>query len=411
VRSDLGHIEAMPTRSLRKLRSRDGASLKPYLLKAEQTNTSVSYGDRLILKFYRRVDEGRNPDFEIGHFLTDKRDFPQIPRVAGFLEYRRHTNAEPLTLGLLTAYVPNQGDAWQYTLDYLNQYFERVLAIPKAASMAPPDRPLLMLTGEAIPGPVSEAIGPYLVSAQVLGQRTAELHRALASAPEDPIFAPEPFTANYQRSVYQSMRSLTRQVFRLLRERVEDLPEQSKGDAQRVLLLETTIIGRFQDLLKSKIGAMRIRCHGDLHLGQVLYTGKDFVFIDFEGEPARPLSERRIKRSPLRDVAGMIRSFHYAASAALFFQRRTLIRQEDLPLLEQWAKVWYMWVAATFIRSYLSVEEEPAFLPKSPDTLKVLLDALLLEKAVYEMGYELNNRPDWVRVPIEGILQLATEGP
>ncbi len=409
LRSDSGQIEAIPTRAFRRIRGHDDLALTPSLLKAEQTNTSVAFGDRLVLKAYRRVDEGRNPDFEIGHFLTEKRAFPHIPRVAGFLEYRRHPNAEPLTLGLLTAYVPNQGDAWHYTLDYLNQYFERVLTIPKAAAMPVPDRSLLALAGETVPGQVGEAIGPYLVSAQLLGQRAGELHRALASAPDDPLFAPEPFTLIYQRSVYQSMRSLTRQVFRLLRERIGQVPEQSKEDAQKVLSLETSIIARFQYLLKTRISAMRIRCHGDLHLGQVLYTGKDFVFIDFEGEPARPLSERRIKRSPLRDVAGMIRSFHYAANAALFFHKRTLIRPEDMPVLEQWAQLWYTWVAASFLKSYLSVEDEPASLPRNQETLRLLLDALLLEKAVYEMAYELNNRPDWVRVPLQGILQLLKE--
>ena len=409
LRSDSGHIEAMPTRSFRKIRGQDNLALSASLLKTEQTNTSVAFGDRLILKVYRRVDEGRNPDFEIGHFLTEKRAFPHIPRVAGFLEYRSHSRGEPRTLGLLTAYAQNQGDAWRYTLDHLNQYFEHVLTIPKAAAMQAPNKSLLTLADETIPAHMSEAIGPYLASVQLLGQRTGELHGALASAPDDPVFAPESFTANYQRSVYQSMRSLTKQVFRLLRERLDELPEQSKEDAQRVLQLESNLIARFQNLLKYRIGAVRIRCHGDLHLGQVLYTGKDFVFIDFEGEPARPLSERRIKRSPLRDVAGMVRSFHYAGSAALFFQKRTLIRQEDLPLLEQWAQLWYMWVAATFLKSYLAVEEDAAFLPRDTETLNVLFDALLLEKAVYEMGYELNNRPNWVRVPLQGILQLLEE--
>ena len=363
----------------------------------------------MILKVYRRVDEGKNPDFEIGHFLTEKKAFPYIPEVAGFLEYRRPPGVEPLTLGLLTAYVPNQGDAWQHTLDCLNRYFEGVLTLPKGASLPPPSKALPELADAPVPNEVAEVIGPYLASAQLLGQRTGELHRALASATDDPVFAPEPFTPNYQRSVYQSMRSLTRQVFRILYEHMQHLPEQSREDAQKVLSLESSIIARFQYLLRTRIDSVRIRCHGDLHLGQVLYTGKDFVFIDFEGEPARPLSERQIKRCALRDVAGMIRSFHYAANAALFFQKRTLIRQEDLPELEQWAQLWYAWVAATFLASYLSVEDDAAFLPRSAETLKVMLEALLLEKAVYEMGYELNNRPDWVRVPLQGILQLVPE--
>ena len=151
---------------------------------------------------------------------------------------------------------------------------------------------------------------------------------------------------------------------------------------------------------------MRIRCHGDYHLGQVLYTGSDFVIIDFEGEPARPLSERRIKRSPLRDVAGMIRSFHYASHAALSSQGPVDIRPEDLPILNYWAQLWYLWISATFLQSYLAVTSETGLLPSDQEDLGMMLDAYLLDKAVYEVGYELNSRPNWVRVPLRGILQL-----
>jgi predicted RNA-binding Zn-ribbon protein involved in translation (DUF1610 family) len=151
---------------------------------------------------------------------------------------------------------------------------------------------------------------------------------------------------------------------------------------------------------------MRTRCHGDYHLGQVLYTGNDFVIVDFEGEPARHLGERRIKRSPLRDVAGMIRSFHYAAYAALRGQTSTVLRPEDQPLLEEWAGAWYQWVSATFLKSYLEIMAVTPILPQTRDGMKVILDAYLLEKALYEVNYELNNRPDWVGLPLRGILQV-----
>jgi maltose alpha-D-glucosyltransferase / alpha-amylase len=147
--------------------------------------------------------------------------------------------------------------------------------------------------------------------------------------------------------------------------------------------------------------------HGDYHLGQVLYTGRDFVIIDFEGEPARPLSERRIKRSPLRDVAGMLRSYHYVSYAALFGQIPS-IRPEDFPALEPWAKFWYTWVSVAFLKAYLTTAKEDPILPKDPTELQVLLEVYLLEKAVYELGYELNNRPEWVKVPVQGLLQLLT---
>ena len=158
---------------------------------------------------------------------------------------------------------------------------------------------------------------------------------------------------------------------------------------------------------RGKIAAARIRCHGDYHLGQVLFTGKDFVITDFEGEPARSLSERRIKRSPLRDVAGMIRSFHYASHTALVKQSTLHNKPEDtLPLLKHWAQYWYVWVSAVFLHTYLDIIKPTGLVPEDPAQLKTLLDAFLLEKALYEVGYELNNRPDWVNLPLQGILDI-----
>jgi maltose alpha-D-glucosyltransferase/alpha-amylase len=162
-------------------------------------------------------------------------------------------------------------------------------------------------------------------------------------------------------------------------------------------------------LISHKPAAARIRCHGDYHLGQVLYTGNNFVIIDFEGEPARPISERRLKRCPLQDVAGMLRSFHYATQAALSGQARTVLRPEDSPVLERWARFWYSWVAAAFLKSYLKTAGQAEFLPPNGSQLESLLHIYMLEKAVYEVGYELNNRPGWVKVPLQGILQLLSD--
>src|SRR2546425_8315391 len=193
-----------------------------------------------------------------------------------------------------------------------------------------------------------ESFGPYMDLARLLGRRTAELHTALAWDKEDPRFSPEPFATFYQRSLFQSMRGLTAGVFRLMRSRGGDIPQ-----AVQILDLEGAIIQRFQRIMEPKIAALRIRCHGDYHLGQVLYTGRDFVIIDFEGEPGRPLGERRIKRTPLTDVAGMIRSFHYAAYTALFGQTGGAIPAEKPALLEPRALFWYLWVSSPFLRSYL----------------------------------------------------------
>ena len=398
-----GELVARPTRVYRDVRGPKEVSLEPSILKAEQSNTSVVYGDRFILKLFRRLHAGVNPDLEIGRFLTE-RGFPNIPPVAGSIEYYRGRE-EPLSLAILQALVPNQGDAWEYTLHVLGHFLEDILAQPtEVPSGSLSQGPLLDMVDQDPPSEVSEALGTYAEAARLLGQRTAELHVTLASAPEGSAFAPEPFSKLYQRALYQSMRSLTGQVFRLLRQRIRKLPDIARDEAQGILDRESEVLERFKSITEDKITAMRIRCHGDYHLGQVLCTGNDFVIIDFEGEPARPISERRIKRSPLRDVAGMLRSFHYAAYAALLSQQEGgLIRQEDLPYVESWLQAWHTWVSAYFLKEYLEVGHQGSFLPRTREELQVLLHAYLLEKAVYELGYELNNRPDWVRIALQGI--------
>jgi len=399
-----GEVLASRTQVFRNVRGPAEVSLEPVPVKVEQTNTSVVYGDRLILKLFRRMEEGINPELEIGRFLTERTAFPHISQVAGALEYHRK-KGEIITLATLQSFVPNEGDAWQYALDFLNRYFEYVLAHPTVQVPPIPEKHLLLLLKEP-PALAQETIGPYLISAQLLGRRTAELHVALASAPDDPEFAPEPFSLIYQNSLCHAMRSFATQTLQLLREQLKELPEEFRENAQQVLDSEESIMQRFQLLRNRKISAARIRCHGDYHLGQVLYTGKDFVIIDFEGEPARPLSERRIKRSPLRDVAGMVRSFHYAAHSTLLHQSSLALKPEDLPALEHWAQFWYVWVSSSFLMSYLNGIEQAQLLPDDPEQLRILLDAYLLEKAVYEVGYELNNRPHWLKVTLQGILQL-----
>jgi maltose alpha-D-glucosyltransferase / alpha-amylase len=399
-----GSIRASSTHALRRLQSDPSTPLEPTVMKAEQSNTSVVYGGQLILKMFRRSEEGVNPDLEIGRFLTETAEFANVPPVVGALEYHRKGEAS-MTLGILQQFVPNVGDAWSYTIDSLSHYFERALAHPEAQGPGLPQPLVFDLLNDEFPMLARELIASYLESARLLGQRTAELHQALASSADDPNFAPEPFSMLYQRSVYQSMQSQLSQVFPWLRARLKQLADGTREEAQRVLDLEPEIRRRYRSLLQRKLNTMRIRVHGDYHLGQVLYTGRDFVIIDFEGEPARPLSERRIKRSPLRDVAGMLRSFHYASYAALFGHVPG-VRPEDFAALESWAHFWYTWVGVAFLKAYLATAKDEPFLPKDPIELQILLDAYLLEKAVYELGYEVNNRPDWLKVPLRGLSEL-----
>ncbi len=402
-----GEIAGSPTRAFRRIRGPESERLASSLIKSEQSNTSVIYADRLILKLFRKVDEGQNPDLEIGAFLTDRARFPHIPPVAGALEYRRE-HEEPMTLAILQGFVPNHGDAWQYTLDALGRFFERVVSRPPGVEHPEcPTASVVALSDEQVPELAGDMIGGYLHSARQLGLRTAEMHRALASVTDDPSFAPESFSAHYQRSLYQSMRNLTGQVFPLLGKRIRTLPEAVRDEAREVLDREPEILKRFRSILDRKITAMRVRVHGDYHLGQVLFTGKDFVIIDFEGEPAHSLSARRIKRSPLRDVAGMLRSFHYAANAPLIGKTGMgLYRTDEAARVEPWAQCWSIWVSVVFLKAYLEASAEASFLPRSRDELSALLQLYLLEKSVYELGYELNNRPDWVKLPLQGITQL-----
>ena len=403
-----GEVLGFPGKMFRRLLGDKQLPLGSQVLKAEQSNTSVLYDDRFFLKLYRNLKEGLNPDQEITRFLTEKRGFGHIPPFAGSLEYRRR-GSEPISLVLLQGQVPNQRDAWTYTLNAVHRYFEQTLSRSKEVSEIPPAPPsILRVDFASIPALLKELIETqYLEMAALLGKRTGEMHLALAAAQEDDDFSPESFSMFYQRGVYQSMRTLLRKVFQTLRTRLGKLPEPSRKEGGDLLSAEPRVLKVFQNFLTRKFSAMRIRIHGDYHLGQVLYTGKDFVIIDFEGEPARALSERRLKRSPLRDVAGMVRSFHYAVFFAL--QKELTVRREDIPLLEPWADLWHRYVSGIFLRGYFDTVGKAPFIPREAGELEVLSRVFLLEKAVYELGYELNNRPEWVYVPLRGIRTLLQE--
>ncbi|HKY07094.1 MAG TPA: maltose alpha-D-glucosyltransferase, partial [Candidatus Binatia bacterium] len=397
-----GEIVASPAKPFRALRGSHDTVLEPSVMRREQSNTSVVYGDRLILKIFRRLQDGINPDLEIGRFLTEQTSFEHVPKLAGSLELHR-ANGAIATIGLLQSWVRNDGDAWRYTLDHLGDFFEACSAAsPLPNELCRPQGHLIDYMNGELPEPVREAIGPYLPSAGLLGRRTGEFHVALASEQNDPDFAAEHFTPFYRRAAYQSMRTSGDRALSTLRDRLKYLPERDRADAERVLALKNEILNRFRFILDQKITALRTRVHGDYHLGQVLFTGKDFVITDFEGEPAQPIGERRSKRSPLRDIAGMLRSFDYAALTAL---RSGDFHTKGIETLSAAADCWVFWVSVAFLQSYFDVSRADRFLPASNEEIKSLLNLFLLQKAVYELNYELNNRPDWVALPIRGILR------
>ncbi|HWF48709.1 MAG TPA: phosphotransferase, partial [Bryobacteraceae bacterium] len=304
---------------------------------------------------------------------------------------------------------PNQGDAWKYTITTLADYFEGALHLPlrtppKVASYHP-----LALMESGLPKDAPGVIGSYLESAKLLGDRTARMHAALTDTNAGPDFAPEPMTEKARAELHQDLVFDAKAMLALLRQMRSKLRPQESEDAEKVLAIEDRILGRFEPLLDNPIRAQRIRFHGDFHLGQVLYTGQDFKIIDYEGEPARGLNERRRKGLAMRDVAGMIRSFQYAPYAALFGAAPVLTPTVDtLPVLVSYANFWTACVGAAYLQSYFDAAAGLPSVPSDRGERKLLLDVFLLQKALYEVGYELNNRPDWVSIPLRGILTLLT---
>jgi maltose alpha-D-glucosyltransferase/alpha-amylase len=389
------------------------AALDATPLRAEQSNSSIVFEDRFLMKVLRRLEPGISPDVEIGAALAER--FEHSPELVGTIDHVPE-GKPPHTLALLQRYVPNEGDAWAFTLDELGRFSERVLTDPPVRGRSVPSRipRPLQLAEDEIPETVYEVIGPYLDAATMLGERTAQMHVALASLPgDDKAFAPEEFTSLSQRSLYQSTRNTMRKGLHAARKGAARLEDPDLRD--RIIALadrENEILQRLTTLSETRIHAVRTRVHGDYHLGQVLWTGRDFVIIDFEGEPARPLGERRLKRSPLRDVAGMLRSFQYATGSALADQvdRGAVTEGSDAhDELTAWLAYWNRWVAAAFLRAYLEVARGHRIVPADPAEVAILLDALLLEKAVYELGYEMNNRPGWIDIPLSGITQVLDE--
>jgi maltose alpha-D-glucosyltransferase / alpha-amylase len=385
------------------------ADLPPRLLGAEQSNTSVVFGDRFILKTFRRSAPGRNPDVEVGRFLTEKSRFANTPRVAAWLEYR--TGREPpRILAALHEYAPGTRDAWEFARDEIKRFFDRVLVLAKDAATPSTEGSLLDLIPTEPPAAIRQVLGSGPTWAELLGRRTAEMHIALSGDSENDDFAPEPYGALYQRAIYQSMRNLAQKVLRQLRRSLPDLAAEIRDAASEVLAQDRTILSCFEEFRHLNVQEVKMRHHGDFHLGQVLFTGKDFLIIDFEGEPARLLPERLRKRSVLRDVAGMLRSFHYAVVSTLIkHSDAKVLAEADRKRLEAWAEIWYRYMARAFMKAYFETAGSAPFVPKDPRERRIMLNVFLMEKALYEISYELNNRPTWLRIPFRGIRDILAD--
>jgi maltose alpha-D-glucosyltransferase/alpha-amylase len=405
LKTQHGVVRGLPSNAFKDVRGAEHELLSVRRSSAEQSNTSVFFGERFILKLFRHLEPGPNPDTEIGKYLTEKAHFERIPPFAGSIEYAVD-GGEPSTIAMLQGLVPNEGDGWKWTQEEVQRYYETC-----AVGVYPPQDggrdsvDLVTLSDMPASQFARDHVGLYLESAATLGRRTAELHLALAAPTNDPAFAPEPLTADQLRATMKDIRDHAARVFDLLKENVSHLPDDVVECAGLVLSRRRQILERFRSPGIDSVDGLLTRIHGDYHLGQVLRYRSDFVILDFEGEPARSLAERRTKQSPMKDVAGMLRSFSYAAYATLI--NFTARRPEDLGRLMPWARLWERSVSAEFLRAYRATSQSSNHVPSDPAAFRQLLDAYLLDKALYELRYEMNNRPTWARIPVEGILALT----
>ncbi|MBN1654007.1 MAG: putative maltokinase [Deltaproteobacteria bacterium] len=371
---------------------------------AEQSNSSALIGDQLIFKLYRRLEAGRNPEVELGRFLNQK-GFRNTPKIAGHLQYVS-AEGENRTLALVQEYVSNESNAWELALERVQRCVARVIFTRETqAQPVQPGLEWLENRKLALPEEIDKILGPDKEVARLLGRRTAEMHLKLASDRESSEFRPEPYTSVDRRELVRSISELLAQVCGLLAKRAVEISGQARKEAERLVQLETKINAWLKKALDQELVSHRIRVHGDFHLGQVLYTGNDFVIIDFEGEPARPMRQRRAKKSALVDVAGMVRSFHYAAlSGWNASAEKRLFSQAEMSRLESWIDAWQAWMSSVYLHAYYQgVRKQPVIAGDSAGEVRTLLDLFLLEKAIYEVGYELNNRPHWVGIPLAGI--------
>ncbi|HUE96683.1 MAG TPA: maltose alpha-D-glucosyltransferase, partial [Longimicrobiaceae bacterium] len=372
-------------------------------LLGEQSNTSVAIGDRAILKVFRKLESGVNPEIEISRFLVDHTDFSAVPALAGWIEYEGPGGFHSSAAGLYE-YIANRGDAWTHTLTSLERFFN-------AASRSAADP--FSGSGQAS---LRRMAGDYFTAAAALGRVTAELHLALASAgPEHPDFQAEPITEGDAQGWIEAYQREVGKILADVGRRLDAIPGAFPGGVQtelaEIVREAPDLRQRMEDLrLLAAQGATRIRIHGDYHLGQVLRAsdpekaGGEWILFDFEGEPARPLPERRGKVSPMRDVAGMLRSFDYAVKVAIrSFQTDDFMVRNAL---EVWGGAWQEGVRREFLEAYRSTAGEAAFIPRNADAFDRVLAVFELEKALYELGYEMNNRPEWMWVPVEGIVAI-----
>jgi trehalose synthase-fused probable maltokinase len=374
----------------------NAADVRPQPVLTEQTNTSVVFGTSFILKVLRQVDEGTSADLEMGEYLTTH-GYASSPRVLGAIELERR-GAPVSTVGILHGFVPNRGDAWSFTLAELDAAFDRATVLGDAPQVV---GGLFERARRPISEEAASFVGPFLGLARKLGERVAEMHRVLGSDEATPGFAVVPLDREARARLVASARDGLATSLAAARPLLPPSGVDLFGAVDARL-------AAFVDVEEDPVAS---RIHGDLHLGQVLFTGDDFVIIDFEGEPARPLAERKAKRSPLADVAGMVRSFHYAPAALLKARAARGLAAPGLAApAAGWSLAWYRAVTGAFLGAWLDAMTGSRVLPRHEDTLITTLEFYLFEKCIYEVAYEANNRPAWIAIPLDGLSDLLGSG-
>lgn len=366
-------------------------NLSARVVEGEHDNTSIAYGQHLFVKLFRKIEHSENSDVEITRLLSEK-NFSNVPSFVGTLEWN---NMQHLVLGLVETLVVNGTNGWEHVLDKLDDFSETVLADNHHN-----------VNGNGHGHYSSVATSSLLINQiRLLGKRTGEMHRALSDS-SNPAFAPEKYSLHYQRSLYAGLRTLVNNVMNTVNDSMPTLNAELRHDLQAFLGWRNDLFEVFSQIHKDKIDTLRIRIHGDFHLGQVLFDGRDFFIADFEGDPTRTFSERRIKRSPLRDVAGIVRSLHYAAHSSMLTDSRAKKEIDQLmPVFEEWHEA----ARRTFIHAYVSEVQGTGLIPENDKHLDMLITIFTLEKALIELDHELKQRPDWAIVPLNGIAEILNK--
>jgi maltose alpha-D-glucosyltransferase/alpha-amylase len=341
-----------------------------------------------VVKVYRRLEIGINPEIEIGRFLTEVAGFANTPALLGSVELVEGDNRS--AVAIVHAFVQNQGDAWTVTSAYLDRFV---------------DEQRLLATSEH-PGESEEQV-PYLRYMSQIGKRVAEMHLALAASDKLADFAPEPSTAADVQRWTEGVMTRAERVFDALKQRRDTIKEADRLLVDQILAQRASLHERLSALLPPDVDGLNIRHHGDFHLGQILIVKDDIFIIDFEGEPRRPLGERRRKAPAARDVAGLIRSIDYSATAAL--ERALRVAPDENGKLGAALAEWRERAAAAFLAAYREIMTNQRLWPADPLAAEQMLNFFLLEKAVYEIEYELAHRPEWLRVPLTGMIRILSQ--